>query len=547
MTIRIVTLQKLSGFVKTHWFQIYLFAFLLVIVVLNIHPGYTLMGLDNASPYFGFTVLVERIVKYTNFFEYGGLLYLLPFSALSLIHVPAWLISHLVVWGAFVIGIYLFSIYFDIEHKPTYIKILFPLFVVGNLITIWIFAQPILLFVASFAGIPAALLFVKSETKTPRLPLLIGLLYFLSTSINPIAFVLYLAQVTVLAWLTAQNKSKKSILKASLFLVILWLCVSQTVLCIRPQNKTFVLSELQQYISYNQASSLTQEVTTSLRTAEMKNNSLLNVARFATGWLELNDINGTDIFAYSRLYATNYGFILLGLLPFMTIVFAIVASSKYRKDNRLQVIAYGAAIFATSTYLLLFVGYIPFIREGLRWISSKTWPSLFTLGVALFISSYDTLIKPLDKNKKLALTLLFVCVGVAYGFPWFLGQIVNRYSYVQVPEEYSTTLSKLKTSDVLLVYPKPQKLFFRSFVWGYYGTDFLAYISKAHIVDGTSIIRSLDEYKQYIGKSYYYITEDPFYVPESCSSSVISRNNYFTFAKCEPSKPVPTQPVQYLK
>lgn len=492
-------------------------------------PGKFIMGLDNASPFFDFAVTWYRILHSSNFFEYGGIFYTLPFTALRLLSVPGWLISQLFTWGALLVGMLLYYQLFNIGALPKRLQVLAPIILLSNLIPVWIFGQPIYLFVASFAGIPAALLLISSDRRTIKstVILLLGMLYFLSTSINPIAFCLYILQAAILAVLLVKTPVRIAAQRAA-GILFLWLLIAQVLLIIGGKNQ-FIGTELVSYLKTNITSPLAQEVTDSLRLAELKNNSILNVARFATGWLELNDLDNKDLFIYSRLYAKNILFIVLGLVPFASIMYVYLRNKDWRNDNNTIIIAYLATILITSTYALLIIGYVPLLRDGLRWISSKTWPMLFILGNYLLfsvLSNYKA------KNTTLLLIGGSLLFGI-YAFPWLSGNVVNRYSYVSLPEEY-LNFPRISNTDTLAVYPMPQKLFFRMYDWGYYGTDFLSYITPAKIVDGTSISRGVDEYASIVRKPRYFIAEDFTFVPSNCQEKIVETTRKFKLSFCEP-------------
>ena len=529
-------MQNLKKFLQTNQKKIvvvYYFLFCLGILILNVKPGFHIMGLDNASPFFDFNITFYRIFHASNFFEYGGLFYTLPLTALTFLHIPSWVISQLFVWGTFALGFTLYLKVFNYQKLPLQLQLLLPLFIIPNLVTIWIFSQPILLFVASFAAIPATILLFNWNTQSFLIKILtlVGILLLFATSINPIAFLLYLLQATLIAWaIKVPNNSISSLTSKGFAVLLVWVVITQGLLLGREQ-KTFVVTEFANYIETNISSPLGVEVTESLRLAEIKNNSLVNVVRFATGWVELNDLQNKDLFQYSRLYARNYFFIALGLVPLGAIIFIGAANKKWLFGEKKALYTYAFVVLITSTYSLLLLGQIPYLRDGLRWISSKTWPSLFILGTYVVLSALSTL-----STQKIKLSLVsagvFICL-VIYGFPWLQGSIVNLYSLVKMPSDY-LDFPKLANSDVLIVYPKPQKLFFRSYKWGYYGTDFLSYLTRARIVDGTSISRGSSEYPLFEGKPHYFITEELDYQPDNCVEEIIEQNSSFKLSFCSP-------------
>jgi hypothetical protein len=77
-------------------------------VAININWGKVIMGLDNISPWFSWEVNLWRTFNSGNFFEFGPLLLNPVIHLLGLFSFPAWINSHLYIWGAFVLGIYFY-------------------------------------------------------------------------------------------------------------------------------------------------------------------------------------------------------------------------------------------------------------------------------------------------------------------------------------------------------------------------------------------------------------------------------------------------------
>lgn len=501
-----------------------------VLIFLNFKKGFHIVGLDNASPFFDIGVTLHRVFNSDNFFEYGGIIFTLPFTFLRMLSIPSWLISQLFVWGALLLGMYFYSKIFLPHLQNLGIKLLLPLILFANLVPIWIFSQPIYLFVASFVGIPAVIFFLqKKRFHWSEIVLLgIGFMYFFATSINPIAFILYLIQCLIVSSLLKNDTGYKTIFMRASVLFVLWILIVQLILTFSAYKTDFV-SEFTSYININSQSELSQEVTESLRTAELKNNTLTNVLRYATGWLELNDVNNQDLFKYSRQYANNYLFAVLGLIPSIAIFIQLVSRKDWRKEQGKRILVYALFVLISTTYSLLIIGYFPYIRDGLRWVSSKTWPTLYIIGTVLFIES----IQHIPKKYITTLYTLLAIILFIYAMPWWKTPIINDLTYVNIPKEY-LQFPLLVSQDTLIVYPKPQKLFFRSYEWGYYGTDFLSYITKAHVVDGTSIHRPINEYAQAEKRPHYFITEDLSFTPSYCLERIIQENATFKLSYCEP-------------
>ncbi len=509
---------------------IIILSFLLLFAILNFSKGTIIFGLDNASPYFDFNVTVQRILNSDNIFQYGGVIFALPFTALRLLNLNSSIISQAFILSSLALGIINFFRLLSVQKLNFQTKLVLPILLIANLVPMWIFSQPTFLFVASFAGIPSLILYLGNSEKKfiGKILILFGVLYFAMTIINPIAFALYSLQIFLITnFLFPESKKKISRFVLILSLII---AVLQLFIFIRGSN-TFVGTELVSYLKSNITSPIAHEVTESLRTAELKNNSLINTVRFATGWLELNDINNKNVFIYSRLYAKNLLFIIIGVLPLILFIIQIFRKKISLTKHQIRFTYLFISIVAISTtYALLLINFIPLIRDGLRWVSSKTWPTIY-IGVLYFsVLGIDNLIQEKSRISKVfpVVVAILLCI---YAFPWYLGPIINKYSRTRLPIEY-LELSTLSKKDTLIVLPKPQKLFFRSYSWGYYGTDFISYLSYAKIIDGTKI-EDVQNYDQRNTNESYYVLEEVGSSSQSiCNGKLVESNQYFTLTAC---------------
>jgi hypothetical protein len=72
-----------------------------------------------------------------------------------------------------------------------------------------------------------------------------------------------------------------------------------------------------------------------------------------------------------------------------------------------------------------------------------------------------------------------------------IGNTITK-TRVIVPSEYNEILHDLSKVDTLVIVEPAQQLYFKAYSWGYYGTDFIAYITPAQVItnatNNTSIL-----------------------------------------------------------
>ncbi|PJA15133.1 hypothetical protein COX64_01175, partial [Candidatus Dojkabacteria bacterium CG_4_10_14_0_2_um_filter_Dojkabacteria_WS6_41_15] len=334
-----------------------------LVALINIRIGKVIMGFDNSSPFFSFSATWYRIFSTNNFFHYGGMLFT-PALWLSLLSLPAWLNSYLTYFGAFIIGMFFSSLLIierESDDKTNWAIGKVVLILLGSLIPIWMFSIPILIFAPSFAGVTAFLyLLLWMPTKGDReniivwVLLVLGLLYFYSTSINVAAFTLYFAETIILALLLKPKQLSISVIaKKTVVVALVWLAIVQSILIFRP-HPIFILSEALHYGQELSQDVKSAEVTSSLFEMETQQNSILNVARFATGWLSLTDGQEKNLSPYKN-YIDSIPGILITLAPvFLTCYFLFCQWKKQVVATRNLAIAWGVAIILCTSYALIF-------------------------------------------------------------------------------------------------------------------------------------------------------------------------------------------------
>lgn len=495
---------------------VFLLVLSLIVIVLNFHCGRSIIGIDNFSPYFSNATTFKRIFASGNFFYYGGLIFNWVSVFLVAIKVPFWVISNINLLLCLILGIVgiqllIREVYGDrlkLENKTlkfneyvTY-YILPVLFFLCNLATIWIFNQPNLIFYAGFAGIPALLNFLLRVNERKSLLVwiyyIIGISYFFVTSLNLVAFGLFFMQVLVIGMIISRwflNLDIKLFVKRILVVFGVWVVLIQ-MLILFSSNRSFIGIEIVGYFSEIQQNELSVDITRDLRASELQNNTLAGVSRFATGWMELSDNNGNLLFEFYELYKNNVLFILLGLTPVVIVFVALPVIKEQSRGYVCLALVLGMILVLMSKYVLLLIGGVPLVRDAFRWSSSKLWPSLLIIICLLFPVSVNSIISQYtEKTQKIILWILGL-MFLVYGFPWFVGRAVSETVVVEIPAEYQE-LSRFSNEDKLLYLPGPQSAYFRQYAWGYFGSDFIGYISDADIVDNASLLSYDPDYACY--------------------------------------------------
>lgn len=462
----------------------------IVIALINSKFGKIYMGLDNASPYFGVDIVWFRITQSANILDYGALFFTLPISVLSIFGIPPGVLSHLTIWGTFMLGTvgwyFMFSRFWNVESLvgKSIKAFLFILLILGNLITMWIYQFPIYLFIFAYAGVPWLITFLEDGfIKKIWLLQTIGVICFLVTTFNPIAFCIYLVSSALIAMSRTKFASIGVILNRAFALFILVLVIFQF-LILAGGRTTTVISEIGNYFT-DQVNNPNQAIVTKdLLSSEIENNSILNVLRFATGWLEISYADDTPVFNFVNLHGKSLLFALIGLIPPGVFFYILITRKEFFGKNIFETIFYLLTVVVCSTYFIQLLSNLPYISSGLRWISSKMWPLLFYFGISLAIKAFIEIKTTLSEiNTKRVVYLLAVLLTI-YAFPWYTGTLQSKSAAVTLPEEYYE-LKALGENTTLYVFPKPQKVTFRKYEWGYYGTGFYNYITKARVLDGT--------------------------------------------------------------
>lgn len=471
----------MKNLIKKHWDIILLSIIVSLIIILNAQPNYVIMGLDNASPYFGIGLILERI-KGTSSIIYGGLIYQLPLiSILSTIGLSASLISNIYLFLNLitgVIGVYLLVSSLTPKKLPRFIaSIIF----LTSLFTIWIFSQPNFLFTAAYGSIPMIIYFLgKEDLKLYEyIFLTIFSISFLTTSLNLVAFFLYILQILILVKILSPKKKISSLLLWTLCIILFWIISLQIVKLVNG-DYSFLLVNVFAYIKDLLNNSTVKEVSKGIIESE-KTNSLVHIFSYSLGWMELHDTANIPIFNFYATYRENLLYLLLGAIPTLT---ALITVFKVKSKQVLFLtISLIIFLFISSKYGILIIERIPYISDALRWASSKLWPLFIIPIIALntiFLSKLSEL-----KSKVLifAFSVLLTISSIVFSIPIYRQNLLSRKTLVNIPKTYF----ELPKNSEILILPEPQSMYMREYDWGYYGSDFLSYINNSTFVDQANL------------------------------------------------------------
>lgn len=486
----------MKNFLKKNLDLILVTLILLALIIINIRPEKIIMGLDNASPYFNPFEILSRI-KDTSAVIYGGITFQLPLlETLNRVGVGPELISNIYVFANLFLGTIGIALLVKRQFKNTYITVLGTMIFLSNLFVFWIFAHPNFLFIAAFGSIPVLIYLLTSEQIKWYHWILITIfsISFLTTTLNIVAFALYTISISgIILVLGRNNKTTfKRLLFWILALILVWVGTIQAIMYVN-QDKTFfpvrIYEYTQELLDNDSVNSSTQGII-----ASEKTNTLTRTMSYALGWMELHDSNNLPIFEYYATYRENTVYILLGLIPFLLALPAI-----FIKQNKITLLLTICLIFFTfvcSRYGISLIEKIPYLSDSLRWASSKLWPLYIFPLIFLATTTIQEIFNNSSKIVKYLFFLFLTTSLFVYSYPVLKGNLLSAQTLVNIPTNYF----ELPENSKILILPHAQKLYMRQYDWGYYGSDFLTYISNSEIIDGANVFEYATEYEDILDK-----------------------------------------------
>lgn len=516
--------MKIITFLKNNYLYLFILTVLLVITIINIQPGRYIMGLDSITPYFGSEAIIDKITGNNTslFFSYFPISLLLPiFSFLQKISIPFWVINQAFIFFCLwfgVLGAGIMTTHLtsnpnnDSDFEKQKLFFFGSLLYLTNLCTIWIFNQPNFFFLSAFASIPwIIVLIVKANLKTRInyiyfVPFFISLILFLQTTINLVTTITYLTAVVLISlWILRRNiKLRQFTIPVTRDIVLITigiLFILQIILIFLGSNE-FVISKLVQHYNSIQSNGLTTQITQDLQASSILRNTFINNILFRNSWIETH--NSVDGLLFQNLaFYQSYIITFIGLLPFIGSILALILATNSERRNifKLNLVIILGLLLMSSLAIKLFQE-TPILREVLRWSGSKFWP--FTiLPIVLITSNF------LAKSKIKVITIfMFLAISLIYIFPIFQGKLFSKTLITKLPEQYLSIDSHIVKGEKYYYLPTPESLYFYQYKFGYFGSDFLSYMTKgdgqtsgvisyfSHSKDYSRLINSLNKCEQ---------------------------------------------------
>ncbi len=525
--------RKVLAWIRNNPEKVALLFVLTAIIALNFRPGYFILGNDNYSPEENPLLSFKRYLFSPAWRSYRGLgvpsdaeqvdiFRSFFFLLANKFGMPLWLISQGTIWLVFFLGVWSTAALGEwllekiLGGKLPGAFFFSGLFYFTNMLTIFLFFSPLKPFVFVWGFLPfflwRSLVFIL---RTSLKNFGIFVLSVISLTLAAIIPTIFLAALGVslfyflgLAWL-GLNKKKLSFVALFFFIFqFFWLF-------------PFVF-----YVSSNakslQQSYINRMITPNTILIEEKYNTIKNVFRYYTSWLDSRNDNGSLVFPYGLVYQTNKLLLLISYLP---LFFALLGSFCLLIKKRWQglflfflFLAGGFFIKGSNeplgSFYYFFQANVPLFRQVFRWGSSKFWPLLAlslpflaALGVGLSLEK--------AKWQRLKYLLIFVIGGLqlAFVFPFFKGELVNRREFVKIPRPYFALRQFLAeeglTQKRLYVAPESNMLYFRHYRWGFYGSVFLNYFLPNPLIEKALITGSPENEDVFFNIVNAYYSENP--------------------------------------
>lgn len=485
---------------KQHLPEILLGFVLAVIILLNWQGGAFVIGLDTYAPYFGTKFILERVFspELLNFVTLNPLLLISPlFDTLSAMGIPEWAVNQIFLFTSLIVGVLGMATLtqFATGKRKGASSISFTLgglLYLATLFTAWIFNQPNFLFVSAYAAMPwitylACLVIQKKNIFTHPLAIIFYLyiaILYLQTSLNLVAFGCYTLSAVFIAWaISSQQKTIFSIQRMLLLPLVvftIWTVLLQIELLLAGRTE-FVGSIVANHIETIAENPLTDGTTRDLRASSILRSSFPNIILFSGGWMETHDPSRTPLFQEYDRYTNNLVFEAMGFFPFVLALVTLFLG--HQKTNSIVLhIPLAVGIFLSSGIFITIIGNSSALETAFRWSASKFW--MLTVIPICVLATEGTVM--LLKRTKASLARTVVLLSVVGSLTFFIlpvmnGQLISPQLIVSIPEQYDTMndfLSHSAPNGKILYLPTTDNAYFYSYTWGYFGAEFLSYMTQ---------------------------------------------------------------------
>jgi hypothetical protein len=517
----------MKKFFRRNWGKIILAILLITISILSFKFGYSYLSNDNYSPDLNPLLTTQRSIQSPAWRSYrvlgfaseseqadifrSSLYYVLD------IFLPTWSLSQVFALLCFVVGSWFSALLtsnlikdFAKEKYSELGFLLGGLFYIGTLWTVWVYYQNMFPYITQFGFLPLVVWsiyrFVKDFNWKNALVLFFSTLFFTSTFVIATLFVVDIVLISILTLVFAIAYSKK--IKEALKKVVV------TILLIISTQLFWILP----FIHYTAnvsgdivESYVNRSITTSVIDLESRDQDALNSAKlFSRTILEKDENTNEYIFERADEYATYDFFSVIGLIPAVLTLILLIFSLVKKK--------WVYSILAILAVLVWFVikninpplgnifawaqENVPLFKQVFRWASSKTG-NLFLLLLSIcapagFIYLIDFLVSFVKKPLRIIIfvlsTILIIVPTLFYSQYLFTGNIYPQRALIQIPNEYYDLKTYIEDENIeqkrILYLPPANSNYFRTYDWGFWGSNFISYILPNPIVDLSSAIGS---------------------------------------------------------
>ncbi len=524
---------------KKNWGVFSLFILLMVIVFLNVKPGYFVMGNDNFSPEIRPDVTLERslfspawrayrVLGIPSDSEQSDIFRTAVFSVFSFAF-PGWLLSQGYLFFTFIIA----SISMGLltgwfveklfgEGKKQYGVLIGGVFYMANMLTSWIYFFPVHLFVAAYAFLPFLLWRLQCFLVKPSLrSVLLLVIASLLLATAALTATMYLVCTIVILFFTflffvygAGERKKK------FFFLGLFFTIGIQLFWLLPFG-TYVVSNTKPL----QDSAINRQITATTIENEARFNTAVNVPRYYSSWMDTKENTREYTFPYRDWYKTTLVGNALSSLP---IIFLCIGGGYLLYKRNILGILILPVFFGwfvikginapLGSYFEWFQASFPVVAQVFRWQSSKLWPllgmaipilaSVGVLATVGFLSSkthaWKRIVDVVAVGGIMLLLLFFV-------HPYFQGDLVRKRVYVAIPNEYFQLAQYLDANDRfgrIYLAPEANTLYFRNYSWGFWGSVVLNYLLRNPIIEKALIIGSYENEQAFTVLTNAYYSED---------------------------------------
>ncbi|MCK9415097.1 MAG: hypothetical protein WC175_01480 [Candidatus Dojkabacteria bacterium] len=513
-------------FLKRNWGKILLAILLISISIVSFKTGYSYLSNDNYSPDLNPLLTIERSIQSPAWRSYRVLGFASESEQADIfratlyyildLFLPTWSLSQIFALLCFVVGSWftalLASSLVKDSKQAKYSELVFLLsgtFYVSTLWTVWVYYQNMFPYITQFGFLPLLIWSIYRLIKNFNWKN--ALIFFISSILFASTFViatLFVVDVLVISFLIVvfsifYSKTFKEVLKKSVLTILLF--ISTQLFWILPFVHYTVNVSGDIVDSY-----INRSITTSVIDLESRDQDALNSAKLFTRTILEKDSNDNYIFERADEYAKYDFFNVIGLLPAVfTIVLLVFALIKrkwlYLVFSLLSVLIWFVMKNVNPPLGNLFVWLqdnIPLFKQVFRWPSSKVG-NIYLLLTSIsapigFIYIIDFLSSFLSKGLKYILfvlsTIIIVAPTLFYAQHLFTGDVYPDRAIVEIPNEYYDMKNLLEENELtgkrILYLPMANNNYFRSYDWGFEGSNFISYIIPNPIMDLSSAIGS---------------------------------------------------------